>query len=138
MQSSLCQNIWDTFTQWEDYPSCESTIAKAENGILFTLHVLEQSLSQMKPTKQSEAMKTSKISKILPVHNTKINPYSNHKNLQADVFAYVVAIFLPPLAVFLKRGCGADFLINICLSILGWIPGVIRKYQDAYLVPEHQ
>lgn len=34
---------------------------------------------------------------------------------------------MPPVPVFIKRGCGADFLINICLSILGWIPGVLRK-----------
>ncbi|KIN02352.1 hypothetical protein OIDMADRAFT_18935 [Oidiodendron maius Zn] len=46
----------------------------------------------------------------------------------SDIFLYILAIFLPPLAVFFKRGCGADFLINIGLSILGWIPGVVRKY----------
>jgi len=46
----------------------------------------------------------------------------------SDVFAYLVAIFLPPLAVFLKTGCNADFLINIGLSILGWIPGVIHAW----------
>ncbi|KAK6604035.1 hypothetical protein H4I95_05938 [Botrytis cinerea] len=28
----------------------------------------------------------------------------------ADVFAYIVAIFIPPLAVFLKTACGVDFL----------------------------
>jgi len=56
-----------------------------------------------------------------------MNFYSSQK-FQSDVFAYILAIFLPPLAVFLKRGCGADFFINICLSILGWIPGVIRMY----------
>jgi len=39
---------------------------------------------------------------------------------------YFLALFLPPLSVFLKRGCAADFFINILLSILGWIPGVIR------------
>jgi uncharacterized membrane protein YqaE (UPF0057 family) len=43
------------------------------------------------------------------------------------VCLYFLAIFLPPLAVFFKRGCTADFLINILLSILGWIPGVIRE-----------
>ncbi|CZR55977.1 probable RIC1 protein [Phialocephala subalpina] len=46
----------------------------------------------------------------------------------SDVFAYLVAIFIPPLAVFLKRGCAADFLINILLTILGWIPGVIHAW----------
>jgi len=46
----------------------------------------------------------------------------------SDVCLYILAIFLPPLAVFFKRGCAADFLINICLSILGWIPGVIHAW----------
>ncbi|KAJ6547468.1 plasma membrane proteolipid 3 [Mycena capillaripes] len=36
------------------------------------------------------------------------------------------AIILPPLGVFLERGCGADLLINILLTILGWIPGIIH------------
>jgi uncharacterized membrane protein YqaE (UPF0057 family) len=46
---------------------------------------------------------------------------------QSDVCLYLLAVFLPPLAVFLDTGCSADFLINILLSILGWIPGVIRE-----------
>ncbi|KAI0647183.1 UPF0057-domain-containing protein [Trametes meyenii] len=36
------------------------------------------------------------------------------------------AILLPPLGVFLERGCNADFLINILLTILGYIPGIIH------------
>ncbi|TVY56600.1 Plasma membrane proteolipid [Lachnellula suecica] len=47
----------------------------------------------------------------------------------SDVCLYLFAIFLPPVAVFLKTGCGCDFLINILLCILGWIPGVIRESQ---------
>jgi uncharacterized membrane protein YqaE (UPF0057 family) len=31
---------------------------------------------------------------------------------------------VPPASVLIKRGCGADILINICLWVLGWIPGV--------------
>ncbi|ROW06685.1 hypothetical protein VPNG_06755 [Cytospora leucostoma] len=45
-----------------------------------------------------------------------------------DVLDYILAIFLPPLAVFFKRGCAADFLINICLTILGWIPGLLHAW----------
>lgn len=41
---------------------------------------------------------------------------------------YILAFFLPPLGVFLKDGCGANFLINICLTILGWLPGVIHAW----------
>ncbi|KAL6305415.1 hypothetical protein BKA93DRAFT_825105 [Sparassis latifolia] len=36
------------------------------------------------------------------------------------------AIILPPVGVFLERGCGADFFINILLTILGYIPGIIH------------
>lgn len=45
-----------------------------------------------------------------------------------DVFLYVLAIFIPTLSVFMKRGCGADVLINLLLWILGWIPGVIHAW----------
>jgi uncharacterized membrane protein YqaE (UPF0057 family) len=37
----------------------------------------------------------------------------------------IIAILLPPLAVFLKSGAGKDLLINILLCILFWIPGSI-------------
>jgi len=38
----------------------------------------------------------------------------------------ILAIFLPPVAVFLERGCRADFFINVVLTILAYIPGVIH------------
>ena len=36
-----------------------------------------------------------------------------------DIALFVVAFFFPPLAILVKRGCGIDFLINICLWALG-------------------
>ena len=38
----------------------------------------------------------------------------------------IIAILLPPLAVFLKSGVGKDLLINVILCILFWIPGVLH------------
>ena len=38
----------------------------------------------------------------------------------------ILAILLPPLAVFLKDGAGKSLVINIILWILGVIPGVIH------------
>ena len=38
----------------------------------------------------------------------------------------IFAIILPPLGVFLERGCTADLFINILLTILGFIPGIIH------------
>ena len=42
------------------------------------------------------------------------------RQLQTLTFSQILcAIFLPPLGVFLERGCGADLLINVCpLSLL--------------------
>ncbi|WAO89756.1 Hypothetical protein NCS54_00715700 [Fusarium falciforme] len=44
----------------------------------------------------------------------------------SDICKILLAIILPPVGVFLERGCGADFLINILLTILGYIPGIIH------------
>ena len=38
----------------------------------------------------------------------------------------ILAILLPPLAVYLKKGAGQDLVINIVLCILFFLPGVIH------------
>jgi len=43
----------------------------------------------------------------------------------SDIIKIIAAIILPPLGVFLERGCGADLLISIVLTCLGYIPGII-------------
>lgn len=43
-----------------------------------------------------------------------------------DFFRILVAILLPPLGVFLQEGIGAQFWINILLTLLGYIPGIIH------------
>ncbi|GAM82162.1 hypothetical protein ANO11243_001410 [Dothideomycetidae sp. 11243] len=44
----------------------------------------------------------------------------------SDIIKIIFAIILPPLGVFLERGCGADLLINILLTLLAYIPGIIH------------
>ncbi|KAH7107521.1 hypothetical protein BKA62DRAFT_136377 [Auriculariales sp. MPI-PUGE-AT-0066] len=44
----------------------------------------------------------------------------------SDIIKIFFAIFLPPVGVFLERGCNADFCINILLTILGYIPGILH------------
>ncbi len=44
----------------------------------------------------------------------------------ADLIRILVAIILPPLGVFLQVGLGKDFWINILLTLLGYIPGIIH------------
>ncbi|MBE9158052.1 YqaE/Pmp3 family membrane protein [Nodosilinea sp. LEGE 06152] len=43
-----------------------------------------------------------------------------------DFFRILVAILLPPLGVFLQEGIGAQFWLNILLTLLGYIPGIIH------------
>ncbi|KAA6413403.1 MAG: Plasma membrane proteolipid 3 [Lasallia pustulata] len=39
----------------------------------------------------------------------------------------------PPVGVFLIAGCGADLLVNICLTILGYFPGHIHAFYLIYI-----
>jgi len=43
-----------------------------------------------------------------------------------DLLRILLAILLPPLGVFLQVGLGAQFWINILLTLLGYIPGIIH------------
>lgn len=40
----------------------------------------------------------------------------------------VLTILLPPLPVLLKEGLGLHFLLNILLTLIGWLPGVIHAF----------
>ena len=38
----------------------------------------------------------------------------------------ILAVLLPPLAVFLKSGAGKDLLINIVLCLFFYLPGILH------------
>lgn len=39
---------------------------------------------------------------------------------------FLSAILLPPLAVFLTTGISTGLIINVLLTALGWVPGIIH------------
>ena len=43
-----------------------------------------------------------------------------------DILRILLAILLPPLGVFLQVGIGLQFWLNILLTLLGYIPGIIH------------
>jgi len=43
-----------------------------------------------------------------------------------DILRIILAILLPPLGVFLQVGIGPQFWINILLTLLGYIPGIVH------------
>ena len=46
--------------------------------------------------------------------------------MDKKVVLSILAIFLPPIAVFLKKGAGKDLIINIVLCLLFFLPGMIH------------
>ncbi|MEM9483752.1 MAG: YqaE/Pmp3 family membrane protein [Cyanobacteria bacterium P01_F01_bin.116] len=39
---------------------------------------------------------------------------------------YLLAILLPPVGVFLTYGLSTPLVINIILTLLGWVPGSLH------------
>lgn len=43
-----------------------------------------------------------------------------------NVIRVILAVLLPPVGVFLKVGLGLHFWLNIVLTLLGYIPGLVH------------
>ncbi len=43
-----------------------------------------------------------------------------------DLIRIILSVIIPPLGVFLKVGLGKHFWINIVLTLLGYIPGLVH------------
>ena len=43
-----------------------------------------------------------------------------------DLVRIILSVLLPPLGVFLQVGIGKHFWINIILTLLGYIPGIVH------------
>ncbi len=51
---------------------------------------------------------------------------TDERKVPMDVLRIIIAILLPPLGVFLQVGIGKRFWINVLLTILGYVPGIIH------------
>ncbi|KAF7509160.1 hypothetical protein GJ744_008387 [Endocarpon pusillum] len=49
------------------------------------------------------------------------------------VLIVLVTILCPPVGVFMISGCSADLIINICLTLLGYIPGHLHAFYLEYV-----
>ena len=45
-----------------------------------------------------------------------------------DPIKLIAAFFIPPLGVFLEVGLSGAFWLNILLTLLGFIPGIIHAF----------
>lgn len=42
------------------------------------------------------------------------------------IIRFILAIFLPPLAAFLQVGMTTNFWLNVALTLLGGVPGMLH------------
>lgn len=54
------------------------------------------------------------------------------------ILRILLAFFLPPLGVFLATGLSVTLLINIGLTVLGWVPGIIHALWVILKQDEHR
>jgi len=61
------------------------------------------------------------------------DPFEKCRNFKKEtrsmsLLMILLTIFLPPVAVALKEGLGVQLLINIVLTLIGWLPGVVHAF----------
>ncbi|MEM6898191.1 MAG: YqaE/Pmp3 family membrane protein [Pseudomonadota bacterium] len=44
----------------------------------------------------------------------------------SDLFMIILAVLLPPIAVFFRSGFNGTLALNILLTILGYVPGLVH------------
>lgn len=64
----------------------------------------------------------------MPTDRWKHDPHKLDRRAEAnrDIVRVLLAILLPPLGVFLQVGLGLNFWINVVLTLLGYVPGIIH------------
>jgi uncharacterized membrane protein YqaE (UPF0057 family) len=56
--------------------------------------------------------------------------------MNSKLVRFVLAVLLPPVGIFLTYGVSFTLFLNIALTVLGWIPGIIHavwaiaKYEE--------
>jgi len=51
-----------------------------------------------------------------------------------DLVKILFAIILPPLGVFLEVGLTTQFWVNVLLTLLGFVPGIVHA---VYIIAKH-
>jgi len=51
-----------------------------------------------------------------------------------DCLLLLLALFIPPVPVLIKTGCEATFCLNVLLTFLGIIPGIVHAW---YVICTH-
>ncbi|KAJ1677945.1 hypothetical protein EV182_005114, partial [Spiromyces aspiralis] len=56
----------------------------------------------------------------------------------SDIMLLVLAVFCPPLSAVFKGGLSYTFLLNILLTLLGYLPGLVHAWYLVFKFPKDQ
>ena len=76
--------------------------------------------SAIKDFKKMDDSQIAEVVNSLPENSTIANASETD-----EVVLVLLSIFIPPLAVYLNNGIGNEFWIDLILTILGWVPGMV-------------
>ncbi|KAL1974818.1 hypothetical protein VTN31DRAFT_5022 [Thermomyces dupontii] len=54
------------------------------------------------------------------------------------ILLIIVTLLFPPAGILLISGCSVDFLINVLMTMLGYIPGYIHAFYLEYVYYERR
>lgn len=60
-----------------------------------------------------------------PVQSLRYSPMDPSAS-NADLLRILVSVLLPPFGVFLQEGLGKPFWINVLLTLMGYVPGLVH------------
>ncbi|KAG6227276.1 hypothetical protein E4U34_006072 [Claviceps purpurea] len=93
-------------------------------NVLSTLYLQRHCLSSHTHSPTHHSLFIETVSSFRPTRCH--SPLGKIPSVPADICKIILAVILPPVGVFLEVGCGSHLLINILLTILGYIPGIIH------------
>jgi uncharacterized membrane protein YqaE (UPF0057 family) len=71
-------------------------------------------------------MKMDTIQEVTNRSRQMANSGTMRRGDKLDLIRILLAIVLPPAGVFLQVGIGLHFWVNILLTLLGYVPGIIH------------
>ena len=99
-------------------------VSKSKNNTTKKNTVINLKKSNL--TEKTNVNREVKINKATRYLLSRISDQPNTTELNTDQLILVIlAIIIPPLAVFIARGLGNEFWISLILTLLFWLPGMI-------------
>lgn len=122
-------NMADTENKKEKSVSSQFVSTKEETineVVLFASN--NENIKEVISTNEFEAIEADliKITETKPVEVSKVDKQNSRNDDDAYfILLVILALILPPLAVYLIDGMGNTFWLSVVLTLLFWIPGVV-------------